>query len=192
MGAVRESWSGLTDLRRSLRVPIGISGRDVALVRLLPAILRPDGFAHLQKLFHRQAMTISAPTLEIEVLVLGLFVLLVEAFATRIDKRTLAFTAIFGLAAVLVASFFLAPAPADVAATGFWNFYTADPLAIFFKRFALVTTILVLVMMIDYAPIVRQSIHGTTHAIRARRIFRAADLHLRRADVDGLRRSTSS
>ena len=46
--------------------------------------------------------------------------------------------------------------------TGFWSFYTADPLAIFFKRFALVTTILVLVMMIDYAPIVRESIHGTT------------------------------
>ncbi len=96
-------------------------------------------------------------------LVLGLFVLMVEAFFEQIDKRTLAFTAIFGLAAVLAASFFLTPAPADVAATGFWNFYTADPLAIFFKRFALVTTILVLVMMIDYAPIVRQSIHGTTH-----------------------------
>jgi NADH-quinone oxidoreductase subunit N len=41
--------------------------------------------------------------------------------------------------------------------------YTADPLAIFFKRFALVTTILVLVMMIDYAPTVRESIHGTTY-----------------------------
>ena len=48
-------------------------------------------------------------------------------------------------------------------ATGFWSFYTADPLAIFFKRFALVTTILVLIMMIDYAPVVRQSIHGATH-----------------------------
>ena len=108
-------------------------------------------------------MTIGAPTLEVEVLVLGLFVLMVEAFFERIDKRTLAFTAIFGLAAVLAASFFLTPAPADVATTGFWSFYTADPLAIFFKRFALVTTILVLVMMIDYAPIVRESIHGTTH-----------------------------
>ncbi len=108
-------------------------------------------------------MTISAPTLEIEVLVLGLFVLMIEAFFDKIDKRTLAFTAIFGLAAVLAASFLLAPAPTDLAATGFWSFYTADPLAIFFKRFALVTTIVVLVMMIDYAPIVRQSIHGTTH-----------------------------
>jgi NADH-quinone oxidoreductase subunit N len=107
-------------------------------------------------------MTISAPTLEIEVLVLGLFVLMIEAFLDKIDKRTLAFTAIFGLGAVLVASFLLTPAT-DIAATGFWSFYTADPLAIFFKRFALVATIVVLVMMIDYAPIVRESIHGTTH-----------------------------
>jgi NADH-quinone oxidoreductase subunit N len=108
-------------------------------------------------------MTIGAPILEVEVLVIGLFVLMVEAFFERIDKRTLAFAAIFGLAAVLAASFFLAPAPTDVATTGFWSFYTADPLAIFFKRFALVTTILVLVMMVDYAPVVRQSVHGTTH-----------------------------
>ncbi len=108
-------------------------------------------------------MTISAPTLEIEVLVLGLFVLMIEAFFERIDKRTLAYTAIFGLIAVLAASFFLEPAPTAVGTTGLWSFYTADPLAIFFKRFALVTTVLVLVMMIDYAPVVRESIHGTTH-----------------------------
>lgn len=108
-------------------------------------------------------MTINAPTLEIEVLVLGLFVLLIETFFERIDKRTLALTVIFGLAAVLLASFFLTPPPADATATGFWSFYTADPLAIFFKRFALVTTIFVLVMMLDYAPRVRESIHGTTH-----------------------------
>ncbi|MEY2519346.1 MAG: NADH-quinone oxidoreductase subunit [Verrucomicrobiota bacterium] len=108
-------------------------------------------------------MTISAPTLEIAVLLLGVLILLVEAFADRIDKRTLAFAAMLGLAAVFVASFFLAPAPADIPAGSLWNFYTADPLAIFFKRFALVATILVLIMMVDYAPIVRESIHGTTH-----------------------------
>ncbi|MEY2561068.1 MAG: hypothetical protein QOG51_1483, partial [Verrucomicrobiota bacterium] len=83
-------------------------------------------------------MTISAPTLEIAVLVLGVLILLVEAFADRIDKRTLAFAAMLGLAAVFVASFFLAPAPTDIPAGSLWNFYTADPLAIFFKRFALV------------------------------------------------------
>lgn len=104
---------------------------------------------------------IAAPTLEIAVVVLGLLVLLIEAFATKMDKRALAITGMVGLAAVLAASFFLEPAPA-ANATGFWSFYTADALAIFFKRFALVTTILVLVMMIDYAPTVRQTIHGAT------------------------------
>jgi NADH-quinone oxidoreductase subunit N len=104
---------------------------------------------------------IGAPILEIAVVLLGLIVLLVEAFAENINKRSLAITGIVGLAAVLGATFFLSPAPA-AEATGFWSFYAADSLAIFFKRFALVTTILVLIMMIDYAPVVRQSIHGVT------------------------------
>ena len=47
-----------------------------------------------------------------------------------------------------------------MAGTGFWSFYAADPLAIFFKRFALVTTILVLVMAIDYAPALRLGVPG--------------------------------
>jgi NADH-quinone oxidoreductase subunit N len=105
---------------------------------------------------------IAAPFLEIIVVALGLFILMIEAFADRIDKRALAISGIFGLAAVLGATFFLSPAPAQ-AASGFWSFYSADPTAIFFKRFALVATILVLIMMIDYAPVVRQSIHGATH-----------------------------
>ncbi len=97
---------------------------------------------------------IAAPSLEIAVLVLGMVILMFEAFATRIDKRALAVAAIVGLTVVLVATFFLAPNPPHQA-TGFWSFYTADPLSIFFKRFALVTTILVLIMMIDYAPVVQ-------------------------------------
>jgi NADH-quinone oxidoreductase subunit N len=104
---------------------------------------------------------IAAPYLEIAVVVLGFIIVMVEAFASKMDKRTLAVTSIVGLAAVLAATFLLAPAPA-AAANGFWSFYTADPLAIFFKRFALVTTMLVLIMMIDYAPVVRQTIHGAT------------------------------
>ncbi|MEY2481099.1 MAG: NADH-quinone oxidoreductase subunit [Verrucomicrobiota bacterium] len=98
--------------------------------------------------------------LEIAVVLLGTFVVLVEAFAGQIEKRALALTAIIGLSIVLIASFFLAPPPDH--ASGIWNFYTADALAIFFKRFALVTTIFVLIMMIDYAPVVRQTIHGAT------------------------------
>jgi NADH-quinone oxidoreductase subunit N len=107
-------------------------------------------------------MTIVAPSLEIAVLVLGVLVLLFEVFADQIDKRTFAYTAILGLATVFAATYFLPAGAAETADSGFWSFYTADPLAIFFKRFALVTTILVLAMMVDYAPLVRESIHGAS------------------------------
>src|SRR5437899_3427090 len=100
---------------------------------------------------------ITAPELEIAVLVLGMVILMVEAFASKIDKRILAFIAITGLVIVFVASFFVAPFPSPNQATGFWSFYTADRLSIFFKQFALLTTILVLIMIIDYAPVVRRS-----------------------------------
>ena len=104
---------------------------------------------------------ITTPMLEIAVLVLGMVILLVEAFATKIDKRILAFAAIAGLAIVLLASCFVTPFPSPNQATGFWSFYTADRLSIFFKQFALLTTIFVLIMMIDYAPVVRSSFPGT-------------------------------
>ena len=106
---------------------------------------------------------IDAPKLEIAVVALGLIILLVEAFAKTLDKRALAIAGLVGLGAVLVATFFVAPAPPTAGVAGFWSFYTADPMAIFFKRFALVTTMLVLILMIEYAPVVRQSIHGATH-----------------------------
>jgi NADH-quinone oxidoreductase subunit N len=105
---------------------------------------------------------ITAPLLEIAVLVLGMLILMIEAFAGKIDKRLLAFAAITGLAIVLLASFFVVSSASQSHATSFWNFYTADRLAIFFKQFALLTTILVLIMMIDYAPVLRSSFSGAT------------------------------
>jgi NADH-quinone oxidoreductase subunit N len=105
---------------------------------------------------------ITAPLLDIAVLVLGMLILLIEAFASKIDKRVLAYATITGLAVVFVASFFVAPIPSPDNATGFWSFYAADRLAIFFKQFALLTTIFVVIMMIDYAPVLRSSFSGTT------------------------------
>src|SRR5690349_17229807 len=104
--------------------------------------------------------SISAPLLEIAVLVLGMVILMIEAFAGKIDKRVLAFAAITGLAIVFSASFFLVRPPPPAFGTSFWSFYTADRLAVFFKQFALLTTILVLIMMIDYEPVVRRSFPG--------------------------------
>src|SRR4029453_10042513 len=106
--------------------------------------------------------SITAPLLEIAVLVLGMLILMIEAFAGKIDRRVLAFAAITGLAIVLLASFFVAPSPSPSHATGFWSFYSADRMAIFFKQFALLTTILVLIMIIDYAPVVRSSFPSAT------------------------------
>jgi len=108
---------------------------------------------------------ITAPELEVAVLVLGMVILMVEAFASKIDKRILAFIAITGLAIVFVASFFVAPFASPNQATGFWSFYTADRLSIFFKQFALLTTIFVLIMIIDYAPVVRRSFPGTQDGV---------------------------
>ena len=108
---------------------------------------------------------ITAPMLEIGVLVLGMAILMVEAFATKIDKRILAFAAIAALAIVLLASFFVAPFPSPDQATGFWSFYTADRLSMFFKQFALLTTIFVVIMMIDYVPVVRSSFPATQDGI---------------------------
>src|SRR5437870_9221783 len=102
-------------------------------------------------------ITIRAPHLEIAVLVLGMAILIFETFTAKIDKKTFAYAGIVGLAAVLIASFFLTPESPGQPTTGFWNFYTADPLSIFFKQFTLITTIVVLIMMIDYAPVLRSA-----------------------------------
>ena len=127
--------------------------------------------------------SITAPLLEIAVLVLGMVILMIEAFAGKIDKRVLAFAAITGLAIVLLASFFVAPFPSPSHATGFWSFYTADRLAIFFKQFALLTTIL----RADHDDRLRASgaqlLSRRRAADRSRRICRAASFHLCRTDV---------
>src|SRR2546423_9058972 len=107
-------------------------------------------------------IAIPAPHLEIDVLVLGIAVLLLETFAAKIDKKIFAYTGIIGLTLVLVATFFLSPESSTAQASGFWNFYTADALSIFFKRFMLVTTVIVLVMMIDYAPALRKADESTS------------------------------
>lgn len=103
-------------------------------------------------------MTGIPPThLEIDVLVLGILILLFETFAPKIDKKVFAYVGIAGLTLVLIASFFVSTNPAEQ--TGpLWNFYIADGLSIFFKRFELITTIVVLAMMIDYAPALRGDI----------------------------------
>jgi NADH-quinone oxidoreductase subunit N len=104
---------------------------------------------------------ITAPWLEVAVVVLGVFLLLLESFAAELDRRFLAYVALLGLGAIFIASFLVTPGSAASTAP-LWRFYSADPLALLFKRIALVTTAFVLIMMIDFAPSVRAGIEGVT------------------------------
>ncbi len=93
--------------------------------------------------------------LEVFVVTLGIVLLMAESFIASTDKRYLAYAGVIGLGVVFVASFF---ARADLIQAGspYAGFYTADAMAMFFKRFSLVATILVLVMTIDYAPVIER------------------------------------
>jgi NADH-quinone oxidoreductase subunit N len=101
---------------------------------------------------------ISAITLEVSVLILGILMLLAEAFSTKADRSHMARYAIAVLIALLGFSFFTKAAPLEL--TGYWAFYSADPTSLFFKRIALATTILVLVMALEYRSVLSKFIPG--------------------------------
>ncbi len=94
--------------------------------------------------------------LEALVVLLGIVLLMAEAFAGSGAKRGIAYAGIAGLIGILGATFFIDPAAINSAAP-YARFYSADALAIFLKQFALLTTIVVLVMSLEYAPTVEAS-----------------------------------
>lgn len=95
--------------------------------------------------------------LEFLVVALGLVMLMVDAFAKLQDKRSLARLGILGLGVIFLL-LFAVQSPSN-AASPVWKFYAApDNLSLFFKGVALLTTILSLVMAIDFAPIVLSKI----------------------------------
>ena len=100
--------------------------------------------------------------LEAAVVLLGLFLLLLETFATGINKKGLGWIGILGLCLVFMLSFFVTQAGPRAAGPDYQAFYSTDALAMFFKRFALLTTIIVLVMSLDYLSVVRKFTPGST------------------------------
>jgi len=90
-------------------------------------------------------------TIEAGLALLGLALLLVEAFKPDISRRTLGLTAIAGTALALVLFIF---APHDSASLpGFIQpWHQLDSLALFYKGFALVITMLVLWLTLECAP----------------------------------------
>lgn len=89
--------------------------------------------------------------IEFAVLILGILLIFLEAFSGGGDKRGFAYGAIAGLAVIFVLTFFTGPTSAAVeGGVGTAAFYQHDFLALFFKRFALLSTMLMLVMAIDF------------------------------------------
>jgi len=104
---------------------------------------------------------ISAPYLEVAVIVLGTVILLIESFSSKFDRRNLGYAALIGLALIFFASFFTAP-QSTMSSAPLWNFYSADATSLFFKRIALATTFGVIVMILDFAPVLSSGLQGAT------------------------------
>ena len=94
-------------------------------------------------------------SLEITVLLLGILMLLVESFSRSDDKRGLAKMAIGVLSALVGFSFFVDPASGNA-------FYAVDATAHFFKVLALLTTIVVLIMALEYSSVLAKYLPGVT------------------------------
>ena len=97
-----------------------------------------------------------AIALETSVILLGVLMLFAEAFSQRADRSHMARYAIGILAAILGFSFFTKAAPDNV----LWGVYSVDATALFFKRIALGTTIVFLVMALEYRHVLAKYIPG--------------------------------
>jgi NADH-quinone oxidoreductase subunit N len=106
-------------------------------------------------------MNVAPAFLEVAVLITGIFLLIYESFAGDRDKSFVATMGIACLSLVFIATFFVIPQAAVTGpVTGFYQFYCCDAAALFFKRFALLATIIVLIISLEYRDVVRRFIFG--------------------------------
>jgi NADH-quinone oxidoreductase subunit N len=95
--------------------------------------------------------------LEIIVVALGIVMLMVDAFVKLEDKRSIAWIGMLGLA-VVFALLFKVKWPESTEGA-FWQFYSSgDKLALYFKGIAVLTTLIVLIMAVDYTPTILSQI----------------------------------
>lgn len=90
--------------------------------------------------------------LEIIVVVLGLILLMFEAFTSHRSKDSIAFLGIIGLGATLGLLMFATHCEHDT----IWGIYRVDHWSHFYKGIALVATMLVLIMSLDYKSVLKQ------------------------------------
>jgi NADH-quinone oxidoreductase subunit N len=92
-----------------------------------------------------------AYSLEIATVLLGMALLLAEAFTAADRKRQIGWGALIGISAIFVASFFVTAH--ETSDGNLWSFYTDDRLALFYKSLALLTTGIVLFLGLEYHPV---------------------------------------
>ena len=102
--------------------------------------------------------------LEALTVTLGIVLLMAEAFCSCKSKAWVGISAVLGLLVVLGLTFIAIGPEADPDAAWakwpLWNFYNFDGLARFYKIFALVTTIFVLLLAVDYRKILSRFTEG--------------------------------
>jgi NADH-quinone oxidoreductase subunit N len=95
--------------------------------------------------------------LEALTVALGIFLLMAEAFGPSHTKKAIGYMAAVGLALIFVLNLFAvgpqSQPDAEWAKWPLWNFYTFDSLARFYKGFALLVTLLVILMAVDFRSI---------------------------------------
>src|SRR6516162_5270788 len=101
-------------------------------------------------------MTIPPLCFELFVLALGILLLLLETFSEKQDRKVFALIGIIGLAIVFLFLQGSSPGPSGMAS------YVADSASTFFKKVAVLTTIVVLIMSIDYADTIKRFLSGAS------------------------------
>src|SRR6516164_447478 len=101
-------------------------------------------------------MTIPPVYFELFVLALGILLLLLETFSEKQDRKVFALIAIIGLAIVFLFLQGSVPGSSGMAS------YVVDSVAIFFKKIVVVTTIVVLILSIDYADTIKRFLPGAS------------------------------
>jgi len=96
-------------------------------------------------------MNLSLMSLEISVVALGLVVLLADLWLPVERKRCLGYAAAAALAVLFLNSFTSHCSCASLGQSAFGGMFVQDELSVFFKRFFLLATILVLVLAVEFS-----------------------------------------
>ncbi len=93
--------------------------------------------------------------LETILVCVGFLLLLAEAFAGGVRKSVFGYGAMVGVFGVFVLTFWIDAAAMNSEAA-YSAYYSADDLAVFFKRFVLLATFCVLLMAVEFAPVLQK------------------------------------